>query len=175
MIDRWQERYEVEPAETLMGGGHTAHATGWRWPAGRRCARRCRVEGSGADARRPKATNPLAIAQRRKWMRTTRAKRNYKEGTATAECANAQALDRGSSACWCAESRESRPSQCRIPVAQDKTEALDWLPVGGACVKQWAAIRKAGVSIARTPNLAGGASDPGAGSRTVAVTDRRVE
>ena len=46
---------------------------------------------AGADPHQPKPTDSLAIAQWRSRMKTVRAKHNYRQRAATAECVNAQA------------------------------------------------------------------------------------
>jgi len=96
MIDQLQERYEVEPVETLVDGGYTAHAD-LEAVAGRTTvyAPVPNPRDPGIDPHRPKATDSPAIAEWRKRMKTARAKRIYKERAATAECVNAQARNRG--------------------------------------------------------------------------------
>jgi transposase len=96
MIDQLQERYEVEPVETLVDGGYTAHAD-LEAVAGRTTvyAPVPKPRDPGIDPHRPKATDSPAIAEWRKRMKTARAKRIYKERAATAECVNAQARNRG--------------------------------------------------------------------------------
>lgn len=96
MIDQLQERYEVEPVETLVDGGYTAHAD-LEAVAGRTTvyAPVPKPRDPAIDPHRPKATDSPAIAEWRKRMKTARAKRIYKERAATAECVNAQARNRG--------------------------------------------------------------------------------
>lgn len=96
MIDQLQERYGIEPAETLVDGGYTAHAD-LEAVAGRTTvyAPVPKPRDPGIDPHRPKATDSTAIAEWRKRMKTARAKRIYKERAATAECVNAQARNRG--------------------------------------------------------------------------------
>jgi transposase len=99
MLDQIERRFDQRPGEALVDGGFAGHED---IEEAQRGERGCKVyapvpapKKEGVDRHEPKARDSQQVAEWRARMGTEEAKEIYKERAATAECANAQARNRG--------------------------------------------------------------------------------
>jgi hypothetical protein len=99
MVDEIQERYEERPKEWLADGGFSKKEDLVKVspPEGNTTvyAPVQKAKKEGVEPHQVRADDAPAVAEWRQRMSTTAAQEIYKERAATAECANAQARNRG--------------------------------------------------------------------------------
>jgi hypothetical protein len=98
MLDQVESRFGLRPSEVRVDGGFARLQDIEEVQGGGTCkvyAPVAKPRKDSVDRYEPKATDGEGVAEWRQRMGTKRAKKIYKERGATAECANAQARNRG--------------------------------------------------------------------------------
>ena len=98
MIDQIETRFGECPKKALVDGGFVNHKDITTLQSEKGCTVYAPVpkpRKEGVDPYQPKATDSEEVAEWRARMGTPEAKETYKDRAATAECANAQARNRG--------------------------------------------------------------------------------